>query len=368
MPVTAAYCCYLLRSLQSRHTYVGITNNLPRRSRQHNGELTGGAKYTQSRRPWRVVGFVSGFQSHQEALMFEWAWRRASRGSGGGVEGRRTVLRQVLNRERWTARSPLAADVPLTLHWLQLPDGDSGGELLLGPPLRAEVTEVIEPPNGVENWAAVRQPKHAKRPAHSDHSDSDEGVVEDDGGGEDEDRDVDAGRSNTDLVTPAAGMSHQHYASAWLDAEEEWAALEAGLDAPKERPVQTEQGHLVPSNQLVPSTAVAFDLTSGTTDSSDDDDSVACAPPRGALTRQGRKKRSTRVDDPGFTDGAVLASPVAGAAGRLEELEAGSNQRCEEEQISKRRRRRRLSKELRASEHGHCDRNPVASRDTGGSH
>ena len=70
--------------------------------------------------------------------MFEWAWRRASKRSGGGDGVRRTKLREVLNRERWTARSPLAADVPLTLHWLPKPDGESGSGLLLGPPLRAE--------------------------------------------------------------------------------------------------------------------------------------------------------------------------------------------------------------------------------------
>jgi len=35
--------------------YTGVATDLNRRLRQHNGELVGGAKYTSSRRPVRVV-------------------------------------------------------------------------------------------------------------------------------------------------------------------------------------------------------------------------------------------------------------------------------------------------------------------------
>ena len=35
--------------------YCGVTNNLPRRLEQHNGQLPGGAKYTRSRRPVRLA-------------------------------------------------------------------------------------------------------------------------------------------------------------------------------------------------------------------------------------------------------------------------------------------------------------------------
>ena len=35
--------------------YCGITNNLEKRIKQHNGELKGGAKYTRSHRPCRLV-------------------------------------------------------------------------------------------------------------------------------------------------------------------------------------------------------------------------------------------------------------------------------------------------------------------------
>ena len=35
--------------------YTGVAKDLQRRLRQHNGELAGGAKYTSSRRPVRLV-------------------------------------------------------------------------------------------------------------------------------------------------------------------------------------------------------------------------------------------------------------------------------------------------------------------------
>ena len=35
--------------------YTGVAANLPRRLRQHNGELAGGPKYTRGRRPVRLL-------------------------------------------------------------------------------------------------------------------------------------------------------------------------------------------------------------------------------------------------------------------------------------------------------------------------
>lgn len=238
--------------MASRHTYVGITNNLPRRLRQHNGELTGGAKYTRGRRPWAVAGFVSGFQSHQEALMFEWAWRHASKRSGGGVDGRRNKLREILNRERWTSRSPPAADVPLTLHWVPQPDGGSGSELVLGSPLRLEVTEVVEQENGVEAWSANADPKDSGESRRK---------AEDDGKDTDDENEANETESSAHTVTEA--KSSQHYANAWVQAETEWAALEAGLEAPLER----TQAQAQQANQNGPDTrnlpAAAIHLTGG---------------------------------------------------------------------------------------------------------
>ena len=45
---------YLLRCADST-LYCGITTNLKKRLRQHNGELVGGAKYTKVRQPCELV-------------------------------------------------------------------------------------------------------------------------------------------------------------------------------------------------------------------------------------------------------------------------------------------------------------------------
>ena len=66
------FVCYLLRSCapggRSRRTYVGVTNDMVRRLRQHNGELAGGAKNTRVGRPWEVELWVEGFRTMREAL------------------------------------------------------------------------------------------------------------------------------------------------------------------------------------------------------------------------------------------------------------------------------------------------------------
>jgi structure-specific endonuclease subunit SLX1 len=66
----AGYVMYVLESSDGRRTYVGITNNLGRRLRQHNGELCGGARATAGR-VWRVARVVGGFVSKSAALSVE---------------------------------------------------------------------------------------------------------------------------------------------------------------------------------------------------------------------------------------------------------------------------------------------------------
>ena len=65
---------YLLNSLTSNRTYVGMSNDPWHRLRQHNGYLKGGAKYTRSGRPWIIQVIISGFPSRSAALSFEKRW------------------------------------------------------------------------------------------------------------------------------------------------------------------------------------------------------------------------------------------------------------------------------------------------------
>ncbi|KZO89778.1 hypothetical protein CALVIDRAFT_559051 [Calocera viscosa TUFC12733] len=71
------YACYVLRSLgtrpRGRKTYIGTTTDPARRLRQHNGELTQGARKTSLDRPWIMSMLVHGFPSKLHALQFEWA-------------------------------------------------------------------------------------------------------------------------------------------------------------------------------------------------------------------------------------------------------------------------------------------------------
>lgn len=69
-----SYCCYCLVSDKNpKSTYFGCTNNLARRLRQHNGEITGGARSTHGNRPWSLWYYVTGFgDNKRQALRFEW--------------------------------------------------------------------------------------------------------------------------------------------------------------------------------------------------------------------------------------------------------------------------------------------------------
>ena len=84
--------CYLLvssrppptRSGRRRQcsTYIGATTCVPRRLRQHNGELRGGARHTHKFRPWTLLANVT-VGDKIEALRLEWRLKRAR-----GVKGR----------------------------------------------------------------------------------------------------------------------------------------------------------------------------------------------------------------------------------------------------------------------------------------
>ena len=58
--------------------YCGITNNLEKRLKQHNGEIKGGAKYTRSHLPCKLV-YKEKSASRSEALQREAAIKKMSK-------------------------------------------------------------------------------------------------------------------------------------------------------------------------------------------------------------------------------------------------------------------------------------------------
>lgn len=110
---------YLLQSTACpRRTYVGYTvHPVEHRLRQHNGELSGGARQTSRGRPWRVAAVVEGFRTQKECLQFEYAWRRVHRRRRYAycVTGRFESLEHLMSLPRWSCNSPLASEVTLTV-------------------------------------------------------------------------------------------------------------------------------------------------------------------------------------------------------------------------------------------------------------
>jgi len=126
---------YVLESCASPHySYIGFTVDRERRLRQHNGDLKcGGAKYTKTHRPWRMVMSMSvddantqNWWTKSAALQLEWRskhvcksrrtrrrppsnsrWRTLRVQNRPAVERRINDIFWLLNnRKKWTRNSP----------------------------------------------------------------------------------------------------------------------------------------------------------------------------------------------------------------------------------------------------------------------
>lgn len=69
--IKCKYYVYLIKSEICNRYYVGYTNNIFKRLRAHNGEISGGAKKTRKYRPWKYVLYISGFEYERTALQYE---------------------------------------------------------------------------------------------------------------------------------------------------------------------------------------------------------------------------------------------------------------------------------------------------------
>jgi predicted GIY-YIG superfamily endonuclease len=84
------WCVYLLVNERGR-TYVGSTTDPLRRLRQHNGELTGGARSTNQKGPWKLYCYLSGFQTRSEACR----WEKLVKSRARGLQSRRHAMEEV---------------------------------------------------------------------------------------------------------------------------------------------------------------------------------------------------------------------------------------------------------------------------------
>ena len=93
---------YLLESTKGA-TYVGATVDPDHRLRQHNKELSGGARATTMRvakgESWKRLCFVGPFEK-REALRFEWRWKFLSRKqTGSPLEKRWKAIQTLLTED-----------------------------------------------------------------------------------------------------------------------------------------------------------------------------------------------------------------------------------------------------------------------------
>lgn len=113
-----AHIVYVLESVpKPRTSYVGYTNDLKQRLRRHNGEIKGGARFTDrhSFRPWCIAFYVTceaDWFDNTAALRLEWALHRVRhqervfRSIGRlGFTRRFNGLIWLFNQPRWTTRS-----------------------------------------------------------------------------------------------------------------------------------------------------------------------------------------------------------------------------------------------------------------------
>ena len=117
------YKCYII--FNDNYSYVGITNNLKKRIRQHNCEIKGGAKYTSlinSRliTNWNYSCYIDGFKTKNDALKFEWALKHIKPRSKSGIINRMQKLLILINKEKWTNNSPSSLNYELTIVWCEL--------------------------------------------------------------------------------------------------------------------------------------------------------------------------------------------------------------------------------------------------------
>ncbi len=106
------FFCYMLYT-DANYTYIGATTDPERRLKQHNHELSGGAKYTTIKKSqgntWKIGCVISNIPEWRSALQIEWKWKQLSRtinkSHKNSILRRLYSLRDLLLLEKPTANS-----------------------------------------------------------------------------------------------------------------------------------------------------------------------------------------------------------------------------------------------------------------------
>jgi structure-specific endonuclease subunit SLX1 len=107
-----SFYCYLLYT-GSNQTYVGATTEPNRRLRQHNQELSGGARATAIRvaqgHTWTRACYITGIPEWRTALQIEWRWKQLGRTQykhiRNPIERRLYSLKKLLSLEKPTEKA-----------------------------------------------------------------------------------------------------------------------------------------------------------------------------------------------------------------------------------------------------------------------
>lgn len=113
--------CYLLYTEEGQ-TYVGATTDVERRLRQHNQEISGGARATGIRvaqgLTWKRACYISDIPEWKSALQIEWRWKQLGR-----TEFKR--IKNPLERRLYSLKKLLSMEKPTTVSipYEAYPDG-----------------------------------------------------------------------------------------------------------------------------------------------------------------------------------------------------------------------------------------------------
>ena len=104
------YYCYFIISNKNNKTktYIGITNNLKKRIKQHNNELKGGAKSTKTSSKWSYHTIMGKFNNLSDAMSFEWYWKHQQTKNNkwihtkSGINNKMKRLLELILEDKWS--------------------------------------------------------------------------------------------------------------------------------------------------------------------------------------------------------------------------------------------------------------------------